>query len=92
MSHLLKYLTSAFFAGSIAWAFLAKSSLEGGGPVPVILTIASLIVAAIANIMLLLSSIKARNHTASIGLLLLALTVVLSDGLLWNFMFAQAMA
>ena len=85
------HLTCLFFAGSVAWAFLARSALEGGGPVPVFLTIASLIVAAIANIMLLLASIKARNNTASIGLLLLALTVVLSDGVLWNIIFARAM-
>lgn len=84
-------LTCLFFAGSIAWAFLARSALDGGGPVPVLLTIMSLVVAAVANIMLLLASIKARNNTASIGLLLLALTVVLSDGILWNIMFARAM-
>jgi len=80
-----------FFAGSVAWAFLARSALDGGGTVPMLLTIVSLVVAAIANIMLLLASIKARNHTASIGLLLLALTVVLSDGILWNIMLARAM-
>ena len=85
-------ITCLFFAGSVAWAFLARSALEGGGPVPVFLTIASLVVVAIANIMLLLASIKARNNTASIGLLLLALTVVLSDGILWNIMFARAIA
>ena len=86
------HLTCLFFAGSVAWAFLARSALEGGGPVPVFLTIASLIVVAIANIMLLLASIKARNHTASIGMLLLAPTVVVADGILWNIMFARAMA
>ena len=84
-------LTCLFFVGSVAWAFLARSALEGGGAVPVFLTVASLVVVAIANIMLLLASIKARNHTASIGLLLLALTVVLSDGILWNIMFTRAM-
>ena len=86
------HLTCLFFAGSVAWAFLARSALEGGGPVSVFLTIASLIMVAVANIMLLLSSIKVRNNTASIGLLLLALTVVLSDGIMWNIMFARAMA
>ena len=86
------YLTCLFFAGSVAWAFLAKSALEGGGPVSILLTIMSLTMVAVANITLLLASIKARNHTASIGLLLLALTVVLSDGVLWNIMFARAAA
>lgn len=86
------YLACLFFAGSIAWPFLTRSALEGGGPVSLLLTIVSLVVVAVANIMLLLASIKARNHTASIGLLLLALTVVLSDGILWNIMFARALA
>jgi len=84
------HLTCLFFAGSVAWAFLARSALEGGGSVSGLLTVVSLIVAAVANVMLLLASIKARNHTASVGLLLLALTVVLSDGILWNIMFARA--
>lgn len=86
------HLTCLFFAGSVAWAFLTRNAVESGGQVTVLLTILSLVVAAVANVMLLLASIKARNHTASIGLLLFALTVVLSDGILWNIMFARAMS
>lgn len=85
-------LTCVFFAGSIAWAFLAKSALDGGSLISILLTIISLVVTAVANILLILNSIKARNYTAALGLLLLALTVVLSDGIFWNIMFAQAMA
>ena len=82
-------LTTIFLLAIIAWAFLVKRSFKHKRLLDISFTVISLVLAGLINIVLLLDAIESKNTITAIGLQLLALTTVLSDGIIWNSMFIK---
>ncbi len=83
-------LTGLFLIASCVWPFAAAASFNGGGVLSRSVCSASLVVSSIAVLLLLAGSaeeIEKPRVLVVLGLLLLAVTVVLADGVMWNARF-----
>ena len=83
-------LTGILLVSSCIWPFMAVRSFDRRDSLSISICSASLVVSSIAVLLLLAGSaeeIKKPRVTVVTGLLLLAITVVLADGVMWNARF-----
>ena len=83
-------LTGIFLISSCVWPFMAARSFNRGDSLSRFVCAASLVVSSIAIMLLLAGSVEEIEKPRVIvvtGLLLLAITVVLADGVMWNARF-----
>ena len=83
-------LTGVFLLSSCIWPFMAAQSFNRGDSLSRFVCAASLVLSSIAIMLLLAGSVEEIENPRVIvvtGLLLLAITVVLADGVMWNARF-----